>query len=68
MVKVRFHKYCGLAGDSHALCVGRSEEGNKESVLFNRAWFFSEWSYSLAKKKVLKQLTHQTGRIHFEGK
>lgn len=61
-----FRTYCGLAGDLQELLVGRSSEGNEESMLINRIGSLRFYFMRRAKKKILRKLELNTGRKHYE--
>jgi hypothetical protein len=53
MSTIKFHEYCGLAGDIHMLLVGTDEEGNRHGSLFSRN-FFENYNKKRAKKRIIK--------------
>ena len=61
MIQVKFHTYCGLAGDFHMLLVGTTEDGMRCSTLFNRACF-RLFNLRRAKKRVMKEIEILTGQ------
>ena len=54
-MRVTFHEYIGMAGDSHILLVGTTSDGRRESSLYNRFYLanFNRWR---AEKRIIKRL------------
>jgi len=66
MLTVKFHTYCGLAGDEHQLLVGTSNTGQRVSRLYNRC-IFPLRNLKRTKKKILKEFELLTGQTSIEG-
>lgn len=62
MVSVRFIEYTGLAGDSYALLIAKTDDGRRESVAFNRSSFY-ELNRWIAEKRLIWRLKRQVQMI-----
>jgi hypothetical protein len=67
MMKTEFRTYCGLAGDLQEMLVAKSELGIEESKLIKRVGLFRHYRMKRAKRKLLKRLELQSGKLHVEG-
>lgn len=63
---VKFHTYCGLAGDLQLLLIGETEDGYSECELFSRVGWFKLRKLRKAKEKILRSLELKTGRVYTE--
>jgi hypothetical protein len=54
-MKMTFHEYIGKAGDEHVLLIGVTEDGRRETELYNRM-YFKNFNRRRAEKRIAKKL------------
>lgn len=56
-MKISFREYVGEVGSLQALLIAEREDGRKESILFNTAFFY-EFNRWVAQKRLLWRMKH----------